>query len=84
MASSISSVNEPRFDARLPPASEAEQLAAAAEVDVMEGPARQRDLAQQQALMGATGDADGVAGFEVHDESGELVRERFLQFLTSL
>lgn len=36
-----------------------------------------------QAVMGAVQDAaDGVANFEVTDESGSLVQQRFLQFLT--
>lgn len=37
-----------------------------------------------QAVMGAVQDnmGDGVANFEVTDESGSLVQQRFLQFLT--
>jgi hypothetical protein len=38
-----------------------------------------------QAVMGAVqdnGTGDGVANFEVMDESGSLVQQRFLQFLT--
>jgi hypothetical protein len=31
--------------------------------------------------MGAAAAADGVAGFEVTDESGELVKQRFLGVL---
>jgi hypothetical protein len=40
-----------------------------------------------QAVMGAVqdnGTGDGVANFEVLDESGSLVQQRFLQFLTDL
>jgi hypothetical protein len=58
--------------------------AAAAEVLALEQNTRnrRRDPTGDQALMGATG-GDGVVGaFEVVDESGELVRQAFLQFLT--
>lgn len=72
-------VQQPSAPAAPPPSAE-EQLAAAAEVDLML-PVNQ-DQTQQQALLGAAD--DGVAGFEVHDESGELVRERFTQFLVNL
>jgi hypothetical protein len=62
---------------------ESEAAAAAAEVAAMErGPnARGRDPTGDEALMGATGE-EGVGNLEVVDESGELVRQAFLQFLT--
>lgn len=59
--------------------------AAAAEVLALEQNTRnrRRDPTGDQALMGATGtDAGAVGAFEVVDESGELVRQAFLQFLT--
>jgi hypothetical protein len=43
------------------------------------GGGRQRDPTADEAVMGAAG--EGVGGFEILDESGELVRARFLQFL---
>lgn len=61
-----------------------EVAAAAAEVSVMgEGTSRNqnRDRTGEEALIGATGNADGVGAFEMVDESGELVKDRFLQFL---
>ena len=61
-----------------------EVAAAAAEVSVMgEGASRNqnRDRTGEEALIGATGNADGVGAFEMVDESGELVKDRFLQFL---
>jgi hypothetical protein len=62
---------------------ESEAAAAAAEVAAMErGPnARGRDPTGDEALMGAIGE-EGVGNLEVVDESGELVRQAFLQFLT--
>ena len=56
---------------------------AMAEVAAMEGAtnARRADRAGEEALMGAAATEDGFAGFEVTDESGELVMQRFLQFL---
>lgn len=61
-----------------------EVAAAAAEVSVMgQGASRNqnRDRTGEEALIGATGNADGVGAFEMVDESGELVKDRFLQFL---
>jgi hypothetical protein len=63
---------------------EDEVAEAMAEVAAMEGGGRgaqQNDRAGEEALMGAAGGEDGVAGFEVTDESGELVKQRFLGFL---
>lgn len=62
-----------------------EVAAAAAEVSVMErgGRANRRDPTGDEALIGATGNADGVGAFEVVDESGELVKARFLEFLVN-
>lgn len=60
-----------------------EEAAAAAEVSVMGQASRtqNRDTTGDEALIGATGNADGVGAFEMVDESGELVKDRFLQFL---
>ena len=62
---------------------------ATAEVEAMEGNQRGGgggggNRAGEEALMGANavGGDDGVRGFEVADESGELVMQRFLQFLS--
>jgi hypothetical protein len=55
------------------------RVEAMAEVAAMEGPTNARRTAGQEAVMGAT--ADGIAGFEVTDESAELVMQRFVQFL---
>jgi hypothetical protein len=67
------------------PEAEDEVAEAMAEVAAMEGGGRggaqQNDRAGEEALMGAAGGEDGVAGFEVTDESGELVKQRFLGFL---
>jgi hypothetical protein len=64
---------------------EDEVAQAMAEVAAMEGGAgrgaQQNDRAGEEALMGAAAAEDGVAGFEVTDESGELVKQRFLGFL---
>jgi len=63
---------------------EDEVAQAMAEVAAMEGGgrgARQNDRAGEEALMGAAAAGDGVEGFEVTDESGELVKQRFLEFL---
>lgn len=62
---------------------EAEAAAAAAEVATMarQTDARGRDPSADQAVMGALND-EGVAGIEAVDESGELVHQAFLQFLT--
>jgi hypothetical protein len=69
-----------------------EEEAAAAEVEThghtADGNARRGGGANapaDQAVMGAVqdqGTGDGVANFEVTDESGSLVQQRFLQFLT--
>ena len=60
-----------------------EVAAVAAEVSVMgqESRTQNRDRTGDEALIGATGNADGVGAFEMVDESGELVKDRFLQFL---
>jgi hypothetical protein len=62
---------------------DAEAAAAAAEVAAMaqQTGGRGRDPAADQAIMGATND-EGVAGMEARDESGELVHNAFLQFLS--
>ena len=59
-----------------------EQAAAMAEVSAMDGPTRGRlaNRAGEEAVMGVAA-GEGVAGFEVTDESGELVKQRFLDFL---
>lgn len=63
----------------------AAQAAAAAEVSAMEGPSRRSETrAGEEALMGAAAAEDGVAGFEVTDDIGELIMQRFLQFLGDL
>ena len=61
--------------------SDREAAAAAAEVSVMGQASRvqRRDTAGEEAMIGATG--DGVGAFEMVDEVGELVKDRFLQFL---
>ena len=66
----------------------AEAAAAAAEVTLMEGPHNQRrhngrDPTADRALMGATANdsEDLVAAHEATDESGELVRGAFEEFL---
>jgi hypothetical protein len=60
----------------------AEAAAAAAEVAAMEQRnTRGRDPTGDQALMGASNDDGNVDTFEATDESGELVRQAFLQFL---
>ena len=64
-----------------------EAAQAAAAVEAMDGArqnATRNDRAGEQAVMGAMAAEDGVAGFEVTDESGELVKQRFVQFLGSL
>lgn len=58
-----------------------EAAEAMAEVAAMEGPSRRAHRAGEEAVMGAAANGDGVEGFEVRDESGELVMQRFLQFL---
>lgn len=70
----------------LDPHEEAEAAAAAAEVAVMEGVQRNnrsgRDPNADRALMGAAlGEEDGVRAHEATDESGELVRGAFEEFL---
>jgi hypothetical protein len=45
---------------------------------------RQTTAAAEEAVMGATGDLDNVGGFEVYDESGELVKGLFYKFLLEL
>ena len=62
---------------------EAEAAANNAEVSLMarQTDARGRDPSADQAVMGATND-EGIAGIEAEDESGELVHQAFLQFLT--
>lgn len=61
--------------------SDREAAAAAAEVSVMGQTSRvqRRDTTGQEAMIGAT--ADGVGAFEMRDEVGELVKDRFLHFL---
>lgn len=61
--------------------SDREAAAAAAEVSVMGQTSRvqRRDTTGEEAMIGAT--ADGVGAFEMVDEVGELVKDRFLQFL---
>ena len=61
--------------------SDREAAAAAAEVSVMGQTSRvqRRDTTCDEAMIGAT--ADGVGAFEMLDEIGELVKDRFLQFL---
>ena len=75
---------DPQRPAAATPDNEAAQ--AAAEVAAMEGTAnaRRTDRAGEEAVMGAAAAEDGVPGFEVTDESGELVKQRFLQFLGTL
>jgi hypothetical protein len=70
----------------VPATPEDEVALARAEVAAMEGaaPARRADRAAEEALMGAAPAEDGVLGFEVTDESGELVKQRFVQFLGQL
>jgi hypothetical protein len=60
-----------------------EAAAAAAEVAVMaqQTGGRGRDPTADQVIMGATND-EGGAGMEARDESGELVHNAFLQFLS--
>lgn len=60
-----------------------EVAVAAAEVSVMGQASRtqRREPTGDEALIGATANADGVGSFEMIDESGELVKDRFLQFL---
>lgn len=62
---------------------DAEAAAAAAEVAAMarQTDGRGRDPTADQAIMGASND-EGVAGMEATDESGELVHQAFLQFLS--
>jgi hypothetical protein len=45
---------------------------------------RRQTAAADEAVMGATGDLDNVGGFEVYDESGELVKGLFFKFLLEL
>lgn len=45
---------------------------------------RQTTASAEEAVMGATGDLDNVGGFEVYDESGELVKGLFYKFLLEL
>ena len=59
-----------------------EAAAAAAEVAAMGRGRRGRDTTADEALMGAVGGDEGVGSFELLDESGELVRQAFLQFLS--
>ena len=61
--------------------SDREAAAAAAEVSVMGQTSRvqRRDTTGEEAMIGAT--ADGVGAFEMVDEVGELVKDRFLNFL---
>eukprot|EP00980_Cylindrotheca_fusiformis_P029047 scaffold22702_cov149-Cylindrotheca_fusiformis.AAC.2 len=62
---------------------DAEAAAAAAEVAAMgqQTGRRGRDPTADQVIMGATND-EGGAGLEARDESGELVHDAFLQFLS--
>ena len=68
------------------PEEAAEAARAAAEVAAMEPTAngRRRDPTGDEAVMGAAANEEGVAGFEVTDETGEHVRQRFVDFLASL
>jgi len=50
------------------------------DVDI-ENERRQTTAAAEEAVMGATGDLDNIGGFEVYDESGELVKSLFSKFL---
>lgn len=83
------SPSSPIAERPLDPLEEAEAAAAAAEVAVMEGPhntSRQRggrDPTADRALMGATGDGgeDVIEAHQATDESGELVRGAFEEFL---
>ncbi|KAG7351706.1 replicative DNA helicase [Nitzschia inconspicua] len=66
----------------------AERAAAAAEVAVMEGTnagaqrrAGSRNPVSDQAIMGAVNGDDAVDAHQVVDESGELVRQAFVEFL---
>ena len=61
--------------------SDREAAAAAAEVSVMGQASRvqRNDASGEEAMIGAT--ADGVGAFEMVDEVGELVKDRFLHFL---
>lgn len=60
-----------------------EAVEAEAEIAVMarQHDGRGRDITAEQAIMGASND-EGVAGVEAIDESGELVHQAFLQFLS--
>jgi hypothetical protein len=85
---SIQTADQPSAQQRAAAATPEDEVAQAmAEVAAMEGGAnarggaQQNDRAGEEALMGAAGGEDGVAGFEVTDESGELVKQRFLGFL---
>lgn len=76
-----------RSNAPLDPLEEAEAAAAAAEVSLMEGNQttnnRGRDQNADRALMGGNADGvdDGIRAHEATDESGELVRGAFEEFL---
>lgn len=67
------------------PEQAAEAAAAAAELATLEAPGggggRGRNLAGDQALMGASNEDGNVAGFEIIDESGDMVASAFLDFL---
>jgi hypothetical protein len=71
----------------------AERAAAMAEVHVMEGAnhhaasrrgAGARNPVSDQAIMGAVGGDNAVDAHQVLDESGELVRQAFVEFLQNL
>lgn len=66
-----------------------ERAEAQAEVAAMDGTARNNNNANraaQEAVMGvvANDGAGGAEGFEVTDESGRLVQQRFVTFLGTL
>lgn len=62
---------------------DAEAVEAEAEVAAMarQRDGRGRDMMAEQAIMGASND-EGLSGVEAIDESGELVHQAFLQFLS--
>lgn len=76
---SMMTADEPLQERAAAATPDQEEAQAMAEVAAMEGTARGQpnDRAAEAALMGAA----GVEGFEVTDESGELVKQRFLEFL---
>mmetsp|Transcript_23453 Transcript_23453/g.34611 ORF Transcript_23453/g.34611 Transcript_23453/m.34611 type:complete len:967 (-) Transcript_23453:82-2982(-) len=72
-------------DDNVPPSSDGQHIEAVAQpatpdADLPSERRRTTDAADD-AVMGATGDLENVGGFEVYDESGELVKGLFLKFL---